>query len=834
MDRYDKRNVHEPDTGDDDSDDSLYSPGLSRTTPRPGPIAGNRTKAAATPATTSSQKPDENGRQSSGNGYQNSSQLTATVESESGDASEGAKVDSRRAEVFGEKVRQTPSGRGDEASSQTVESPSRRPRKTKPVDRNKYDTGSEADTIRTSSHTEDSGDARREGPQKSGKDPALPPSLGDQKPDVKQADVNQGGQTGKAAETTRRTKRDQSSQGTDPAIDDASDSQSVQGRSRRTRRNVESSFNPDGRQARRSSSPVPEDSPGGNAGMRDSGRPQRPRSPEGMAENADNKNRKERGYSGDESELRPSRPDRIRGDKSSNPPPAYSPTEDSIRRKEVPQREIPPEREPTTGETLQNRPPPRTKQRSDIDRDLKREQQEEVDLADVPITDANTSRPEAIQTPEKSGKKKDASPPTTKDPRERQREPRGTDGDDGSGVDSASEGGDMKTYYAEDARDKVADTQDTPVSPKTDFRPDPRSKFRTDLRGPPVANFLASRVPEQSEKDKSEKPRHLSKKERKQAKKEAKEAREKERAANHDSERAAAPPEPPKGFWRSLKDAFRNARQHKTKSFVCFLLGIGYVIATGYGNEYGKTTPAVKSSTSSLSARQFASTASTGLEASVSGAVKSAKQQLGSVDVSPTVLQQNFLAISILWHLIIQFIIVLLISDIISPPAPKPAPSPDGKEPAPKKSRWHRSKDSYSAGYHSIRDPISNAWHMARRATKWTYIRLGLIAFLGLTMVLVARQLSSLAHIAANPTAGPWSEWPDVTVLHHSLQANVSQLGDGGKILAASFGFWCMTMTAFAYCLSSLADRPAAPPVDEEMAVVEKEGEKEKVAEKVT
>jgi hypothetical protein len=339
-------------------------------------------------------------------------------------------------------------------------------------------------------------------------------------------------------------------------------------------------------------------------------------------------------------------------------------------------------------------------------------------------------------------------------------------------------------------------------------------------------------VPDNSGKNQSEKPPPLSKKERKlakkEAKKEAKVAREKERAANHDSERAAAAAEPPKGFWRSLKDAFRNARQHKTKSFVCFLLGIGYVIATGYGNEYGKTTPAVKSSASGLSARQLVST---GLEDSVSGAVKSAKQQLGSVDVSPTVLQQNFLAISILWHLLIQFIIVLLISDIISPPPPKPAPNPEGKEPAPKKSRWRRSKESYSSGYHSIRDPISNAWHMARRATKWTYIRLGLISFLGLTMVLVARQLSSLAHIAANPTAGPWSDWPDVTVLHHSLQANVSQLGDGGRILAASFGFWCMTMTAFVYCLSSLADRPAAPPVDEEMAVVE-EGEKEKVAEK--
>lgn len=316
----------------------------------------------------------------------------------------------------------------------------------------------------------------------------------------------------------------------------------------------------------------------------------------------------------------------------------------------------------------------------------------------------------------------------------------------------------------------------------------------------------------------TDKPVRQSKKDRKQAKRDAR-TKVKQDAANLDAERGAPPPETPKGFWRGVKDVFRNARQHKTKTFVCFLLTIGYVIATGYGSEYGKSTPAVKSS-AKLSARQFASAGLDVTADSVAGAVDSAKERLKAVDVSESTLQQNFLAISILWHLAIQFLIVFLISEIITPPATPPSETPDGKQPS-KKSSWRASKDKWSHSYHSVRGLISNAWHTARLATKWTYIRLGLISFLGLTMILVARQLSSLAHIAANPTGPPWSEWSDVTLLQGSLRANVSQLGDGGRILAASFGFWGMTMTAFVYCLSSLADRPTAAPVDEEMAVVE-------------
>lgn len=258
---------------------------------------------------------------------------------------------------------------------------------------------------------------------------------------------------------------------------------------------------------------------------------------------------------------------------------------------------------------------------------------------------------------------------------------------------------------------------------------------------------------------------------------------------------------------------------------MCFLLSIGYVVATGYGNEYGKSTPAVASSAQRLSARQFASADLDATADSVSGAVDSARQRLKNVDVSQGTFQEHFLAISILWHLIIQFCIVFLLSDIIAPPnvtSPDATPPDDQTTP---KSRWRTIGDKWSATYHSIRDPLSHAYHTARHASKWTFIRLGLVAFLLLSTLLVARQLSSLAHIAADPTAPPWSDWPDVTLLHGSLRANVSQLGDGSRILAASFGFWGMTGTALAFCISALADQPADAPVDEEMGVEDEEEE---------
>lgn len=294
--------------------------------------------------------------------------------------------------------------------------------------------------------------------------------------------------------------------------------------------------------------------------------------------------------------------------------------------------------------------------------------------------------------------------------------------------------------------------------------------------------------------------------------------------ANDDTEYGAPAPEPAKGFWRGVKDGFRSAREHKTKTFVCFLLSIGYVVATGYGNEYGTSTPAIASSAQRLSARQFASTALDATSDSVSGAIDSAKQRL-NVAVSQGTFQEHFLAISILWHLVIQFCIVFLLSEIITPPGAATPDAPTPNDQTTPKSGWRTIGDKWSAMYHAIRDPLSHAYHTARHASKWTFIRLGLIAFLGLTMLLVARQLSSLAHIAADPRAAPWSDWPDVTLLHGSLRVHVSQLGNGRRILAASFWFWGMTGTALVFCISALADRPAEAPVDEEMGVEEEEEE---------
>ncbi|GHJ87472.1 hypothetical protein NliqN6_3874 [Naganishia liquefaciens] len=349
----------------------------------------------------------------------------------------------------------------------------------------------------------------------------------------------------------------------------------------------------------------------------------------------------------------------------------------------------------------------------------------------------------------------------------------------------------VKTYFAEDGKGPPS-LKRGPASPQT-VAPSKPSKETKDR---PAGKLT---TPGQS--------RH----ERKQAERETPSAQD---AAHQDTDCAVPGADSPKGFWRSVKDGFRNARQHKAKTFLCLLLSIGYVVATGYGQEYGRSA-STGSSAPRLEARAD----------SVAAAVESAGERLKDVNVSRPTFQDHFLAISILWHVVLQLCIVFLLSDIIAPPRQlsSDTTSHDDATPRPA-SRWRTSRDRISATYHRIlRDPLSRAYRTTRRASKWTFIRLALIAFLALTMLLVARQLSSLAHIAADPhTSRAWSDAPDVRWLHASLRAHISQLGaDGGKILAASWGFWGMTGTALVYCISALADRPVEAPVDEEMGMGE-------------
>lgn len=56
-------------------------------------------------------------------------------------------------------------------------------------------------------------------------------------------------------------------------------------------------------------------------------------------------------------------------------------------------------------------------------------------------------------------------------------------------------------------------------------------------------------------------------------------------------------------------------------------------------------------------------------------------------------------------------------------------------------------------------------------------------------------------------------------MLHDTMQANIADLATGERLVTASLCFWFVSITASVYCMSTLADRPAAVPADEEQAL---------------
>lgn len=268
---------------------------------------------------------------------------------------------------------------------------------------------------------------------------------------------------------------------------------------------------------------------------------------------------------------------------------------------------------------------------------------------------------------------------------------------------------------------------------------------------------------------------------------------------------------------------------------------------TCVGPTYGKPDSTLSLGSGNVEKRQEISS-SAGLDtdavaSSVSDAVSSATDRLQAADLSLNSFQENLFAISMTWHFVIQFAVIYLLSEVIAPIEEKDDKAKkDGKESAEepaddgsedddgitfKKAVKGLPKAIFKGIplliFRSTKDSIKKLYRMIRRAKKWTYIRLGLICALGLVMLLVARQLSSLAHIIRDPSAEPWSEWPDITILHDTLLANTADLAAGERLLMISFCFWFMSITASVYCMSCLADRPAPVPVDEEKAVTSKE-----------
>lgn len=299
---------------------------------------------------------------------------------------------------------------------------------------------------------------------------------------------------------------------------------------------------------------------------------------------------------------------------------------------------------------------------------------------------------------------------------------------------------------------------------------------------------------------------------------------------------------PVKRFCRNLKQGCRNVRKHPKQSIACLILFIGYVVMTCLGAQYGQAG-SFRGTSPGLAKRQSledSSSFDTGTVAStVSDAVSSATERIQSADLSLNGFQQNLFAISMTWHFVFQFVVIWLVSDVISPVEEKESGKREseaareeevGEEEVGEDEKITFKqvikalpkaiiKDIPLLIYRFIRDSIKKAYRIIRRAKKWTYVRLALLAGLGLIMLLVARQLSSLAHIARDPTAKPWSAWPDVTMLHDTLQASISDLATGERLVTASLCFWFVSITASVYCMSSLADRPAVVPADEEKAL---------------
>lgn len=305
-----------------------------------------------------------------------------------------------------------------------------------------------------------------------------------------------------------------------------------------------------------------------------------------------------------------------------------------------------------------------------------------------------------------------------------------------------------------------------------------------------------------------------------------------------DCEQGSSPSSKPvKRFWRNLKEGCRNARKRPKQSVLCLVLVIGYVVMTCLGTQYGKAGSS-RTSSPSLARRQSvgdSSSFSTGTVASsVSDAVSSATERIQSADLSLNGFQQNLFAISMTWHFIFQFVVIWLISDVTTPVEKKESKQKESKA-APEEGVGEDEKITFKQVikalpkaifkdiplliYRFTRDSIKKTYRIIRRAKKWTYIRLALLAGLGMIMFLVARQLSSLAHIARDPSAKPWSAWPDVTMLHDTMQANIADLATGERLVTASLCFWFVSITASVYCMSTLADRPAAVPADEEQAL---------------
>jgi Na+-transporting methylmalonyl-CoA/oxaloacetate decarboxylase gamma subunit len=291
-----------------------------------------------------------------------------------------------------------------------------------------------------------------------------------------------------------------------------------------------------------------------------------------------------------------------------------------------------------------------------------------------------------------------------------------------------------------------------------------------------------------------------------------------------------------KGFWRSFKRAFGNARTRWKRSLLCLILFIGYVTMTCLGAQYGRAGSSRHSSPTLARRQSLEESSSFGTDAvaaSVSDAVSSATERIQSADLSLNGFQENLFAISMTWHFVVQFVVIWLISDVITPAGKKENKKKESK--AAKEVAADDDKVTFkqvlkalpraifrdipALFYRFIKDSFKKAYRTVRRAKKWTYIRLALLAGLWLIMLLVARQLSSLAHIARDPSAKPWSSWPDVTMLHDTLQANISGLATGERLVVASLCFWFVSITANVYCMSSFADRPAAVPADEEKAL---------------
>lgn len=260
------------------------------------------------------------------------------------------------------------------------------------------------------------------------------------------------------------------------------------------------------------------------------------------------------------------------------------------------------------------------------------------------------------------------------------------------------------------------------------------------------------------------------------------------------------------------------------------------MIITCLGAQHGRASASRNSSINLARRQSTGQTSSFDTEtvaSSVSDAVSSATERIQSADLSLNKFQENLFAISMTWHFVVQLVVIWLISDVITPVEKKDSKkeSKAGKQDdnaGEEKITVQRVikalpkailKDIPLLAYRFLRDSTKKTYRTVRRAKKWTYIRLALLVGLWLIMFLVARQLSSLAHIARDPSAEPWSSWPDVRMLHDTLQANISGLATGERLVTASLCFWFVSITASVYCMSSLADRPTPVPADEEKAL---------------